>query len=1590
MQRMNLPRASDIGGMRILACLLMGAMMLLAPQARAIDLYVPTGYATIQAAIDVANPGDVIHVDTGTYTEQLWITDDNLTIIGAGVGATIVKSPTGPLPKWFQYGDPKNYPVVFVEGADGFSLSNLTVDGDLQGNTNYRFIGIAFWNGGGSVTDVEVWRVSDNPFSGAQHGVGVYAYNNVAGTYSVALTRVLVDDYQKTAVALSGDGLTVALDHVTTVGAGPTLVTAQNGIQIGFGASGTITDCSVTGDAYSGESWVASGILLYMGGTVDITGATTVTGCQANVCCQDTDSSIDGLTITSANIASAEGISIRDYAYRGGDNAMLPDPASPFDAEAGGRGSRGVPTVVDIDDVTVTGQDLESTYGIAAWSYGDDVTVTVDGAEIKNWEIALVASQGTSVVSLDAANCSLADNVYGAYANATATQDLSGNWWGIATPAGVSAMVFDEYGPIDYTPWLAVGTDGIEPGFGGDFSTLWVDDDSPQSGTTGRIQEGVNLVSGSTVNIAAGTYEEQIEITAPLTLAGAGMASTIIQSPATLPILFGTNHPIVYVHGVNDVRIEDLTVDGLGRGNANYRFVGIAYYNAGGTIDACCVKDIRNTPISGAQHGVGIYTWTDTANPRSLVVSDCDVYGYQKNAMALNGPQMTATVDGCVVTGYGPADFIAQNGIQIGWGATGSIGATEGNVISGHSYTPHDWAASGILLADAGGTVTVRDNTVSENSEGIYCYDVSTIIEANVVTVTSAGTGVADYWGVICDPHSDGPFPPAQPIGEGEGRDGGREVFVYEVNGNTIAGDDGVGSIGLEIMGDGTDTMSFTGLYNDIHDFAIGVDVDADAPGILTSVALNWSAIYSNTDYGLYNDYASTGITVDATNNWWGDPEGPAGPPPLRAGNGVSTGVAFDPWIGKEGGENIVCIPDPLIITSTSGPSGDVTVRYLGGGSGKLYGYSMQFSWNPALVSLASVTQGSLLSSLGLTSFHVSGTGSTRVVDCTLLGNLEGATGPGNMFTIRFTRVAGVQGISPVDLTVLAARDKDNNPLSGFYPNDGEVWVDTSTPVVTNVFIDNLTLTNDIYVKNGDHVKVTATVTDDHGLTKDDIKADLSGLGRGATPIVADDYNTTTHVATWNEWTVVACTPADGEITVTVTATDWLGNIGQGTDTIIADNTLPTALAGLTATPGHKKVNLSWTNASGNDIHYAGVLIRYDAWGGYPDYVPPAPAYPGTPTAGDGTAFDGTGASAIHTFVTYDRDIYYYGGFVYDLAGNYSLAGTSTPRATNYWLGDVRPAAAYDGYVDLLQDIGALSGSYYKHDGDVGFENHCDVGPTQGTPSRLGIPVPDNFVNFEDLMIFSMNFGVVAPEALPQPVIAPVVALGPIALELQVPEGIMVGSEFSVPVRLEDAAAVVKGARFVVAYDKRVVEYLGSQAGALVQSLESRFFQVMETGGYPDVNVAALGNGVTLGGSGELVVLQFRCVGAGELAFEVQELSLRDAQNGDVFAVPSDVIVGPVVTLPQEVYLASNQPNPFAGGTSIAFGLPSAQPVKLAVYDVSGRLVRVLVDGIQPAGEQAILWDRRDARGHVVAGGMYLYRLETQKGSFTHKMIVMD
>jgi uncharacterized repeat protein (TIGR01451 family) len=130
--------------------------------------------------------------------------------------------------------------------------------------------------------------------------------------------------------------------------------------------------------------------------------------------------------------------------------------------------------------------------------------------------------------------------------------DASTNWWGSKVLATVQAAIS---GGVDYTPFLDSGTDTqpAAPGFQGDFSVLDVTAASPQTGTIGRIQEGVNdVTAGGTVNVLAGTYAENVTIGQNLSLLGVpGSPTAVVINPTSgTGITVGSPATAVTIKGV--------------------------------------------------------------------------------------------------------------------------------------------------------------------------------------------------------------------------------------------------------------------------------------------------------------------------------------------------------------------------------------------------------------------------------------------------------------------------------------------------------------------------------------------------------------------------------------------------------------------------------------------------------------------------------------------------------------------------------------------------------------------------------------------------------------------------------------------------------------------------------------------------------------------------------------------------------------------------------------------------------------------------------------------------------------------------------
>ena len=98
---------------------------------------------------------------------------------------------------------------------------------------------------------------------------------------------------------------------------------------------------------------------------------------------------------------------------------------------------------------------------------------------------------------------------------------------------------------------------------------------------------------------------------------------------------------------------------------------------------------------------------------------------------------------------------------------------------------------------------------------------------------------------------------------------------------------------------------------------------------------------------------------------------------------------------------------------------------------------------------------------------------------------------------------------------------------------------------------------------------------------------------------------------------------------------------------------------------------------------------------------------------------------------------------------------------------------------------------------------------------------------------------------------------------------------------------------------------------------------------------------------------------------------------------------GKRASLPDQTQLLQNAPNPFNSQTVLSYFLLEPGPVRLEVFALTGQRVAVLHQGPQQAGYHRLHWDGRDAVGHSVASGAYLYRLVTDDAVLTRKLILL-
>jgi hypothetical protein len=93
--------------------------------------------------------------------------------------------------------------------------------------------------------------------------------------------------------------------------------------------------------------------------------------------------------------------------------------------------------------------------------------------------------------------------------------------------------------------------------------------------------------------------------------------------------------------------------------------------------------------------------------------------------------------------------------------------------------------------------------------------------------------------------------------------------------------------------------------------------------------------------------------------------------------------------------------------------------------------------------------------------------------------------------------------------------------------------------------------------------------------------------------------------------------------------------------------------------------------------------------------------------------------------------------------------------------------------------------------------------------------------------------------------------------------------------------------------------------------------------------------------------------------------------------------------LPTRFALHQNQPNPFSARTTIRFELPVGAMVRLEVFDLQGRRLRVLANRYYEPGYHSLEWDRRATADRSVQPGVYFYRIQAGPFRDRRKMVLL-
>jgi hypothetical protein len=212
----------------------------------------------------------------------------------------------------------------------------------------------------------------------------------------------------------------------------------------------------------------------------------------------------------------------------------------------------------------------------------------------------------------------------------------------------------------------------------------------------GYLVDGVALASSaSAVCTPTGFVRDNMDLTAAQI--GGNVTGDLDATGCDIGVYYGPGTAGATVHAA--------TIHGA-------RYFGVVNDGGNVAVTNSTISNIGDVPFNGSQHGVAVFYTTEhvlntPTGAASGTISGNVISQYQKGGITARGKGVSATIQNNRVTGLGHVDFIAQNGIQISFGASATV---TGNTVSGNWYTPASFTACGLLFFDANGVKQSKNN----------------------------------------------------------------------------------------------------------------------------------------------------------------------------------------------------------------------------------------------------------------------------------------------------------------------------------------------------------------------------------------------------------------------------------------------------------------------------------------------------------------------------------------------------------------------------------------------------------------------------------------------------------------------------------------------------------------------------------------------------------------------------------------------------------------------------------------------------------------------------------------------------------------